>query len=86
MFGAMSAFVIGHEVLFAPEILAKCDVCGKEICPSEALAEDSATGHGIYMSTRGDEVRFEKAPLCDECSIAIGVTALMQWSFEEEEG
>jgi hypothetical protein len=38
------------------------------------------------MWTRGDQVRFEKTPLCPECASAIGVTALARWEIEEEEG
>lgn len=81
----MSGFVVGHHVLFAPEIISKCDACGRDLTADE-LADDSVAGHGVYLSTRGDEVRFEKAPLCTSCSTAIGVTAMMQWTIEEEEG
>jgi hypothetical protein len=35
---------------------------------------------------RGDEVRYEEPPLCARCSVAIGVTALVRWAEEEEEG
>ncbi len=86
MFGSMSNFVIGHEVLFAPPILAKCDACGREMSPYEMADDESAASHGVYVTTRGDDVRFEKAPLCDACNTALGVTALMQWNIEEEEG
>ena len=57
----------------------RCDVCDESI-------EGEASGRGLYMWTRGDEVRFEEPALCESCATAIGVTALNQWSLEEEEG
>ena len=56
-----------------------CDQCGEAI-------EGEPPGHGLYMWTRGDEVRFEEPALCARCSTAIGVTALAAWDVEEEEG
>ena len=63
----------------APSAEERCDVC-------DELIEGEAPGRGLYMWTRGDEVRFEEPPLCEGCATAIGVTALAQWSLEEEEG
>ncbi len=57
----------------------RCDVC-------DALIEDEPSGRGLYMWTRGDEVRFEEPALCSLCATAIGVTALAAWTIEEEEG
>jgi hypothetical protein len=57
----------------------RCDVCDDPI-------EGEPTGRGLYMWTRGDEVRFEEPALCARCSTAIGVTALAAWDVEEEEG
>jgi hypothetical protein len=49
--------------------------------------EDSApVGSGLLVFARGDEVRYEEPPLCARCSVAIGVTALVRWAEEEEEG
>jgi hypothetical protein len=56
-----------------------CDACNEVI-------EGEPAGHGLYMWTRGDEVRFEEPALCSRCATAIGVTALAAWSMEEEEG
>ena len=56
-----------------------CDACNEVI-------EGEPAGHGLYMWTRGDEVRFEEPALCRRCATAIGVTALAAWSMEEEEG
>ena len=57
----------------------RCDAC-------DAAIDGEAPGRGLYMWTRGDEVRFEEPALCDSCATAIGVTALAMWSVEEEEG
>jgi hypothetical protein len=57
----------------------RCDAC-------DAAIEGEPAGRGLYMWTRGDEVRFEEPALCPSCATAIGVTALAMWSVEEEEG
>jgi hypothetical protein len=57
----------------------RCDAC-------DGPLEGEPAGRGLYMWTRGDEVRFEEPALCDECATAIGVTALATWAIEEEEG
>jgi hypothetical protein len=57
----------------------RCDAC-------DAALEGEPAGRGLYMWTRGDEVRFEEPALCEDCATAIGVTALAQWDVEEEEG
>jgi hypothetical protein len=57
----------------------RCDVC-------DAAIEGEPSGRGLYMWTRGDEVRFEEPALCPRCATAIGVTALAAWAVEEEEG
>jgi hypothetical protein len=56
-----------------------CDACGEHI-------EGEPAGRGLYMWTRGDEVRYEEPPLCMNCATAIGITALAIWNVEEEEG
>jgi hypothetical protein len=57
----------------------RCDAC-------DAAIEGEPAGRGLYMWTRGDEVRFEEPALCAGCATAIGVTALAMWAVEEEEG
>ena len=65
----------------------RCDVCDEPIGRQGEGAESFALGgHGLYVWTRGDEVRYEEPPLCASCGTAIGVMALAQWSVEEEEG
>jgi hypothetical protein len=72
-----------HEVLFASDDPIRCDVC------SEPVVEDdegcAVAGRGLYMWTRGTEVRFEEPPLCARCASAIGVTAFTRAEIEEEE-
>ncbi len=63
----------------AGAVEVRCDVC-------DAAIEGEPAGRGLYMWTRGEEVRFEEPPLCGDCATAISVTALAQWDLEEEEG
>jgi hypothetical protein len=56
-----------------------CDQCGEVI-------EGEPSGRGLYLWTRGDEMRFEEPALCSECSVAIGVSAHIAWAAEEDEG
>jgi hypothetical protein len=51
-----------------------------------AMASAGDSGSGLLMFVRGGEVRYEEPPLCARCSVAIGVTALVRWAEEEEEG
>ena len=79
-----------HEVLFQLVDERRCDACGDAL-PAASAADDDDDGYGVggqgvYMWTRGDEVRFESAPLCASCASAIGMTALARWEIEEEEG
>jgi hypothetical protein len=55
-----------------------CDNCGR-LYPGEP------GGAGLFIWTRGDEVRYEEPPLCDRCAYEINIGALMRWSVEEEE-
>jgi hypothetical protein len=79
------AIIAGHEVLFAQPDEVRCDACGAPV-PPDADEGYGVPGCGVYMWTRGDETRFEKAPLCASCASAIGMTALARWEIEEEEG
>jgi hypothetical protein len=54
-----------------------CDGCGKAV-------EGEPAGHGLYVWTRGEEVRYEEPPLCGRCANAIGLVALAQWELEED--
>jgi hypothetical protein len=63
----------------------ECDACAGPVVPDEDDGY-SLPGEGVYLWTRGDEVRFERAPLCASCAAAIGMAALARWEIEEEEG
>ena len=56
----------------------ECDSCGKWI-------DGEPGGAGLFVWTRGDEVRYEEPPLCEECASEIAVGALIRWDTEEEE-
>jgi hypothetical protein len=58
---------------------SQCDACDEPI-------EGEPAGHGLFLWSRGDEMRVEEPPLCGRCATAISVTALSAWSVEEEEG
>jgi hypothetical protein len=77
--------VASHEALFEPAGPPRCDACG---APLEADTDDGyrVCGQGVYLWARGDQVRFERVPLCPSCASAIGMTALARWEIEEEEG
>ena len=57
----------------------RCDVCDQRI-------EGEPAGLGVFVSTRGDEIRYEEPALCAPCATAIGVRAQMDSEIEEEEG
>lgn len=61
------------------DVELRCDACDTAI-------DGEPSGRGLYMWTRGEEVRFEEPALCPTCATAIGVTALAAWDAEEEEG
>jgi hypothetical protein len=55
----------------------ECDACGKTL-------EGEPAGHGLYVWTRGEEIRYEEPPLCSRCANAIGLAALALWELEED--
>ena len=64
-----------------------CDACGDELSVNQDADEGFAVaGKGVYLSSRGGDVRYEDVPLCPACGSAIGLSALRQWEIEEEEG
>jgi hypothetical protein len=81
------ATVVSHEDLFVERNAIRCDACGGALAVGAAEPDQSygLPGQGIYMWARGDDVRFESAPLCPSCASAIGMTALARWEIEEEE-
>ena len=55
-----------------------CDSCGEHF-------DGEPAGSGLFMWTRGEEVRFEEPPLCQECAQNVTLDALTRWDAEEEE-
>ncbi len=83
-----AATVASHEGAVAAQAdEPRCDACGAVLPPADDDDEGfDVPGRGVYVWTRGEEVRFERVPLCASCASAIGMTALGRWEIEEEEG
>ncbi len=75
------ADVATAEVEHAERI--ECDICGEPVDTSDS---EAFVGKGVFLSVRGDEVRYEDAPLCTACATAIGIHALIRAEIEEDEG
>ncbi len=56
----------------------ECDSCGQSF-------DGEPAGAGLFLWTRGDEVRYEEPPLCEACASEITVGALVKWEAEDEE-
>ena len=54
-----------------------CDMCGETF-------EGRPDGSGLFLWTRGDELRIEEPPLCERCAEKITVGALVKWAWEDE--
>jgi hypothetical protein len=72
--------VATHRALFAEPDERRCDLCATVLREGE---EDG--GSGLYVWTRGDEVRFEEPPLCRTCGHDVAMIANRHWQEEEEE-
>ncbi|HVU04027.1 MAG TPA: hypothetical protein VHE30_19845 [Polyangiaceae bacterium] len=57
----------------------RCDACGEPI-------EGPPAGSGLFLWTRGEEVRYEEPPLCERCAYAIAVGGTLALEPEDEEG
>ena len=55
----------------------ECDVCGKHFAGEPASS-------GLFMWSRGDEVRYEEPPLCEECASKVTLGALLTFELEGE--
>jgi hypothetical protein len=55
-----------------------CDSCGQHF-------DGEPGGAGLFLWTRGEEIRYEEPPLCEACAAEIAVGALVKWDSEEEE-
>lgn len=56
----------------------ECDACGNSF-------DGEPAGAGLFLWTRGEEVRYEEPPLCEQCASRITVGALLKWDTEDEE-
>jgi hypothetical protein len=72
--------VATHRALFSDVNERRCDLCNARLAEGE---EDG--GSGLYVWTRGDEVRYEEPPLCTTCGPALAITAFRRWEEDEEE-
>jgi hypothetical protein len=72
------ASIATHRALYAHESERRCDVCELPI-----VGEDG--GSGLYLWTRGGEVRYEEPPLCAACGTAVAQVAFRRWEEEDEE-
>jgi hypothetical protein len=54
-----------------------CDACGEAI-------EGSPAGSGLFLWTRGEEVRYEEPPLCERCAYAIAVGGTFASEVDDE--
>jgi hypothetical protein len=58
----------------------ECDLCGKDCA-------GVPSGSGLLLWFRGDELRIDEPPLCEECAGRITIGAVSKWALEgEEEG
>jgi hypothetical protein len=48
--------------------------------------EGEPPARGLLVFPRGDRVVREEPPLCERCAHAIGITALVRFAEEEEDG
>ncbi len=70
-----------HELLFAEANARLCDVCAT---PLDDVDEEQQ-GAGVYLWSRGGEIRREEVPLCPACSTTIFASALGLIDFDDEE-
>jgi hypothetical protein len=54
----------------------ECDGCG-------ASCEGPPFGSGLFIWTRGDELRFEEPPLCEDCALRVSVIGASRLALEE---
>ena len=56
----------------------ECDSCGRWF-------DGEPGGAGLFLWTRGEEIRYEEPPLCEKCASEITVGALVKWDNEADE-
>ena len=55
----------------------RCDAC-------DMVVDDEPWGRGVFVTTRGEEVRYEEPVLCASCATAICLRAKKDFEIEEE--
>jgi|GEM_PF-2176768 uracil-DNA glycosylase len=55
-----------------------CDACGQTFTGPPG-------GSGLFVWTRGDEVRYEEPPLCERCAVALSTTAMRGWALDDDD-
>ena len=71
-----------HELLFAEANERRCDVCATSL---DDAADEDNEGTGMYLWSRGGEIRREEVPLCEACSAAVLASAFGFIDFDDEE-
>ena len=56
----------------------ECDCCGERF-------DGEPAGSGLFIWSRGEEIRYEEPPLCESCASKVTLGALLRWEDEEEE-
>lgn len=70
--------VATHRALFQAATERRCDICEQVV-----VGDDG--GSGLYVWTRGGEIRFEEPPLCPRCGPRVALAAMRRWEEEEED-
>jgi hypothetical protein len=76
-----------HHALFRDEAARerRCDVCECAVSARPTDDDTMPSGAGLYVWTRGDEVRYEERPLCPSCGAALGMAQVRRWEIEDDE-
>jgi len=61
-----------------PPPVYQCDLCGETF-------EGPPAGAGLLIWTRGEEVRCEEPPLCEDCGAELLLGAMLRYADDEEE-
>ncbi|NUO48253.1 MAG: hypothetical protein HOV80_05270 [Polyangiaceae bacterium] len=81
------SFVADEMAMAALSPLTKKEEPSEQHCDAcDARIEGEPGGKGLFYWFRGEEVRFDEPPLCDDCAAAITHAANRAWDIEEEEG
>jgi hypothetical protein len=66
------------EVEAPPRKSYVCDLCREKF-------QGEPEGAGLFVWTRGSEVRFEEPPLCPKCARRVAFGALYSWAEDESD-